>query len=111
MRVYNIASGEVLREISAAGMIRVDRNRMRALCSEGLEIHYSKTLAGLKYVGNGEGVSAYFDDGMDAQGDLVIGADGPQSAVRTEFAGGRSPNGEGIQSHQLHEYSELQGRR
>ena len=85
--IYNSASGEVLKEIVMPGMIRVDRNRMRALCSEELDIHYSKALSRLKYGEGGEGITATFADGTSAEGDMVVGADGPQSAVRTELLG------------------------
>jgi hypothetical protein len=83
--IYNSASGEVLKELVMAGMIRVDRNRMRALCSEGLDIQYNKALTGLKY--GEQGVTASFEDGTSALGDLLVGADGPQSAVRTALLG------------------------
>lgn len=85
--IYNSSSGEVLKELFMPGMIRVDRNRMRALCSDGLEIHYSKALSGLKYGADGEGVTISFADGTSAEGDMVVGTDGPQSAVRTELLG------------------------
>jgi hypothetical protein len=85
--VYNSASGEVLKELPMPGMIRVDRNRMRALCSEGLDIHYSKDLSGLKYGAGGHGVTVDFADATSAEGDIVVGADGPQSGVRSELLG------------------------
>ena len=85
--IYNSASGEVLKELVMPGMIRIDRNRMRALCSEGLAIHYSKAFSGLKYGADGQGVTISFADGTSAEGDIVVGADGPQSDVRTELLG------------------------
>jgi 2-polyprenyl-6-methoxyphenol hydroxylase-like FAD-dependent oxidoreductase len=85
--IYNSASGEVLKEIVMPGMIRVDRNRMRALCSEGLDIYYSKALSGLQYGNSGKGITASFADGTSMVGDMVVGADGPHSAVRTELLG------------------------
>jgi hypothetical protein len=85
--IYNSASGEVLKEISMPGMIRVDRNRMRALCSEGLDIRYSKNISGLEYGADGHGITAYFVDGTHVEGDIVVGADGPRSVVRNELLG------------------------
>jgi hypothetical protein len=85
--LYNSASGEVLKELVFPGMIRVDRNRMRALCSEGLDVHYSKALSGLRYGPDGQGVTANFVDGTSIEGDLVVGTDGPQSVVRSELLG------------------------
>jgi hypothetical protein len=82
--IYNSASGEVLKELDMPGMIRVDRN-MRALCSEGVEIQYSKALSSLTYENNG--VTATFADGTTAFGNLLVGADGPHSTVRTELLG------------------------
>jgi hypothetical protein len=85
--IYNSASGEVLKELFMPGMIRVDRNRMRRLCSEGLDVNYSKALSGLEYGVDGQGVTARFADGTVAEGDILVGADGPQSAVRIELFG------------------------
>jgi 2-polyprenyl-6-methoxyphenol hydroxylase-like FAD-dependent oxidoreductase len=69
------------------GMLRVDRNRFRKLCSNGLNIHYGKTLTDLEYGVNDKRVTAHFADGIIAQGYILIGADGPRSAVREQLLG------------------------
>lgn len=85
--IYNSASGEVLKELVMPGMIRVDRNRMRKLCSEGLDIQYSKALSELNYAEDGQDITAIFVDGTSEHGHLLVGTDGPQSAVRAELLG------------------------
>ena len=68
-------------------MIRVDRNRMRKLCSEGIEIKYGKVFTELKYGASCKGVTVGFADGTVVEGDIIIGADGPRSAVREHLLG------------------------
>jgi hypothetical protein len=38
MRLYNGNDGKILKEIPTPGVIRVSRKKLRALCSEGLDV-------------------------------------------------------------------------
>jgi FAD-dependent urate hydroxylase len=49
--------------------------------SRGIEVEYGKRLASYDVTGNG-GVVASFEDGTEAVGDLLVGADGLHSRVR-----------------------------
>lgn len=68
-------------------MFRVDRQRMRALCTEGLNIQHGKSFVSLVCGEGSDGVTAHFEDGTIAKGDLVVGAEGAQSVVREQLLG------------------------
>ena len=60
----------------------VDRAVFRKVLTRGLEdkIHWGKTFQ--RYVVNGDTVTAYFEDGSEATGALLVGADGGRSLIR-----------------------------
>jgi hypothetical protein len=87
LSLHNGQTGAVMKDITMPGMIRVDRNRMRNLCTTGIPIQYGKSLDSLQYYADGKGVTAHFQDGTTASGDLVIGADGARSIVREQLLG------------------------
>jgi hypothetical protein len=72
MPIYNSKTGKLLKEIPVLGMARVSRVRFKALCEEGIEVRYGKTLVDIEYTDDGN-VVAYFEDGETAMGSLVIG--------------------------------------
>lgn len=80
-------TGDIVREITAPGMIRIDRNRLRKLCSTDLPIQYDKALSSLSYSADGTEVTAHFQDGTATTGNIVLGADGSRSVVRRELLG------------------------
>lgn len=57
-------------------------NTMRRHLPEGV-VHAGETLA--RFEQDGLGVTAYFESGLVAQGDLLIGADGARSTVRLQL--------------------------
>lgn len=63
----------------------VDRITLRHLLLSGLggSVHFGKTFT--RYEQHGSTVTAFFDDGSSATGDLLVGADGVNSAVRRQF--------------------------
>ncbi|KAF2871104.1 cercosporin toxin biosynthesis protein [Massariosphaeria phaeospora] len=63
----------------------IDRTILRHLLLRGLDEHitYGKTLS--HYETSATGVVAHFLDGTDAQGSLLVGADGSKSAVRRQL--------------------------
>lgn len=64
----------------------VDRATLRQLLLVGHDgrIHFDKSLA--RYEVTADRVVAYFTDGSQAEGDVLVGADGVRSAVRTQRA-------------------------
>lgn len=81
----NSATGKEMNTISAPGIRRVNRRKMRKLCSEGIDVQWEKTLVEMVYEKNG--VAAHFSDGSTYRGVAVIGADGPNSKVRQILLG------------------------
>ncbi|KAH8820697.1 hypothetical protein F5884DRAFT_764906 [Xylogone sp. PMI_703] len=83
----NGQTGELLMDIRGAGMRRFSRNRLRKLCTEGLEIEYGKEFVNATYSEDGSCITAHFTDGTLAEGDVLIGTDGVDSVVRTFLVG------------------------
>ena len=82
---YNGKTGEHIISMPMKNAIRVSRRKMRALCSEGLDIRYGQKLVGVGH--EGSGVTAVFASGVTATGSVVIGTDGPHSTVRKILLG------------------------
>ena len=63
----------------------VNRLTLREILLSGLEqsVHFGKTLTGYEQLG--DGVRVRFADGTSAEGDLLVGADGTNSAVRRQL--------------------------
>lgn len=74
--------GTLLTGVPYGKGLRVSRSRMRALCAEGIDVQYGKTLVDVSFNDSGEGASAIFSDGTVVDGSIVLGADGPRSKVR-----------------------------
>ncbi|KAM5347984.1 hypothetical protein ACJ41O_007808 [Fusarium nematophilum] len=85
--IIQAETGHLLTGVPYDKGLRVSRSRMRALCSEGIEVHYGKNLIDVAFNESGRGVIATFADGTVVPGSVVVGADGPRSKVR-EFAMG-----------------------
>jgi hypothetical protein len=83
--IFNSATGDLLKSIPVSGIKRVTRRKMRALCSQGIDVLWGKTLVGTQV--EGDGVAAYFADGSHYRGSTLIGADGPTSKVRELLIG------------------------
>ena len=64
----------------------VDRATLRQILLSGLGdvVHYDKRLE--RYESGADGVIAYFSDGTTAKADVLVGADGIRSQVRTQRA-------------------------
>jgi len=64
----------------------VDRATLRQILLTRLEAncHFGKRL--IRYEDHASGVKAFFDDGSTVEGDVLVGADGIRSAVRTQRA-------------------------
>lgn len=87
VEIFNGATGAQLKKIVPPdGMMRISRRRMRKHCTEGLHVEHGKKLVDITY-GAERGVTAHFADGTCAVGDILIGADGPTSTVRSLLVG------------------------
>jgi 2-polyprenyl-6-methoxyphenol hydroxylase-like FAD-dependent oxidoreductase len=87
IELRNSETGELLKCIPTPNMKRVSRKKLRSLCTEGIEVLWGKSLNGITYDVDGEGVTAQFADGSTYRGDVLVGADGPKSKVRELLLG------------------------
>ncbi|KAJ3812865.1 FAD/NAD-P-binding domain-containing protein [Lentinula aff. lateritia] len=62
----------------------------------GIPVYFGKKVVGVEESGSGERVSAVFEDGTTAEGDLVVGCDGLHSAVRNALFGKEDPRYMGL---------------
>ena len=79
-------------ELYGAPHITIHRADLLALIAAGLpagQIHFGHPLAGL--VDRGDRVEAWFENGAQIAADVVVGADGIHSAVRTALFGEEAP--------------------
>jgi hypothetical protein len=81
----NSATGNEMKSVSAPGISRISRNRMRKLCCEGIDVLWGKVLVDIMYDNNG--AAAHFDDGSSYRGTVILGTDGPNSKVRQILLG------------------------
>ncbi|MFV2013495.1 MULTISPECIES: FAD-dependent oxidoreductase [unclassified Micromonospora] len=98
---YHLGSGRVLAEVPngnplpdgtvARAITRSDLyNALRGeAIGRGIQIEFGRRLTDAKVTV--DGVVAYFSDGSEARGDLLIGADGAHSVVRRLINGGDVP--------------------
>ncbi|PMD29619.1 FAD/NAD(P)-binding domain-containing protein [Hyaloscypha variabilis F] len=87
IQLYNSQTGEVLKTIPTPKLRRVSRKKLRALCMEGVEVLWGKTIDSVTYDSDGAALTARFTDGSLYHGDLLVGADGPKSKVREILLG------------------------
>ena len=100
-KIFNSGTGDILKTLPALGSRRFSRRKLRALLTDGLDVKvtnsviykkseanhlkYGKTLQSLTY--EDDGVIAHFTDSTSSTGSLVLGCDGPASAVRSILVG------------------------
>ncbi|MCJ1250307.1 hypothetical protein MMC30_007533 [Trapelia coarctata] len=80
--LINGLTGKVMKALPIPRTIRVSRRKMRAFCTQGLDVQYGKELVEVSYGPDGAGVTATFKDGEKVSGTILVGADGPRSSVR-----------------------------
>ncbi len=80
-------SGRSVQEVERCGVGRLE---LRDVLLDGLTessapvVHWNKTFTRYDQLKNGR-VRAYFSDGTFEDGDVLVGGDGPNSAVRQQF--------------------------
>ncbi|KAK5122589.1 hypothetical protein LTR85_003852 [Meristemomyces frigidus] len=85
-RMFNGVTGELIKEMKLEGrFVRVSRRKLRALCSEGVDVKYGHSLEHLST--RGDEVVATFTNGGKSTGTMLVGADGGRSVVRNELFG------------------------
>lgn len=85
MRIYNGLDGTILKALPIPRTIRVSRRKLRSFCSQGIDVKYGYDLVSISY--EQEGVTAIFRNGSSVSGSVIIGSDGPRSAVRSLILG------------------------
>ena len=81
-------TGKPAFHIPSTWMRLISRQRFRRVLSHGLRIECGKKLQALNHSSDGDGpVTMVFEDGSQYEADIVVGADGPRSAVRTHLLG------------------------
>lgn len=71
---------------SKAAGVFANRNKFRKILLKNLDIQYGKQL--VSFQEDAEGVTVFFKDGTSARGDVLVGADGSNSTVRTQLLHG-----------------------
>ncbi|KAI4169133.1 MAG: hypothetical protein LQ348_007346 [Seirophora lacunosa] len=66
-----------------APIVRAERRRLRDWLATNLPIQWGKRVQRIEH--DDKGVSVYFEDGTSAKGDILVGADGIKSVVRTHL--------------------------
>ncbi|KAI0856999.1 FAD/NAD(P)-binding domain-containing protein [Xylaria cubensis] len=66
---------------------RVSRSKFRKLLTEGLDIHWGKSLSSFTPSTDGDGITATFTDGTKVDGAMLIAADGSNSKTRSLLLG------------------------
>ncbi|KAI1751841.1 FAD/NAD(P)-binding domain-containing protein [Xylaria castorea] len=69
---------------------RVSRSKLRKLLTEGLDIHWGKSLSSFAPSADGDGITATFTDGTEVHGAMLIAADGSNSKTRSLLLGGEA---------------------
>ena len=71
---------------SVAANVFANREKFRKVLVKNLNIQYGKRL--VSFQEDREGVTAFFEDGTSARGDILVGADGSNSSVRAQLLPG-----------------------
>ncbi|KAI8955561.1 hypothetical protein F4801DRAFT_600847 [Xylaria longipes] len=66
---------------------RVSRSKFRKLLTEGLDIHWGKSLSSFAPDAEGDGITATFADGIKVHGAMLVAVDGSNSKTRSLLLG------------------------
>ncbi|KAI9693182.1 MAG: hypothetical protein M1822_005178 [Bathelium mastoideum] len=78
--LVNTKTGELLVRFPGESTRRVSRTKLRHLLSRGIDVQYGKKFERLD--DQGGRITAFFEDGTTAEGNILIGCDSVQSKVR-----------------------------
>ncbi|KAK3691205.1 hypothetical protein LTR37_018793 [Vermiconidia calcicola] len=83
--IYDGVTGEVLKDLTppTGRIVRVSRRKLRALCSECIDIKHGHVLQDVTTSEDSKTVTAKFMNEDSYTGTLLVGCDGPRSAVRS----------------------------
>ncbi|WPH01309.1 Hypothetical protein R9X50_00414800 [Acrodontium crateriforme] len=81
--IIHAETGRLLAGVPYKRGLRVPRSKMRALCGQGIDVQYGKTLKDVDFSEDERSFTATFADGTVVPGTLLVGADGTRSRVRT----------------------------
>ncbi len=87
LRFHHGRTGELLRGVDIEKFYRLRRSKLQALLLEGLDVAFEKKIIHVEYLEGEKGVKAIFEDGAQATGSLLVGADGTRSSVRSLLVG------------------------
>ena len=96
--LMSLVGGDRSRPASAIQSHRsVSRITLRRVLMAGIEpvVHFGKRLTSFAALPDGK-VEAYFEDGTTARGDVLVGADGVNSAVRKQYLPDAGPIDTGV---------------
>ncbi len=87
LRFINGKTGAILGLAETEKFYRFKRSKIRALLTEGIQVQWGKSISSITYSDDGMAVTAYFADGSQDTGSILVGADGPHSATRGILVG------------------------
>ncbi|KAL9095212.1 MAG: hypothetical protein Q9165_002468 [Trypethelium subeluteriae] len=78
--IKNGKTGELVVRVPSETVRRVSRTKLRLLLSTDIDVQYGKKF--LKLDDHGDKITAHFEDGTTAEGNIIIGCDSVHSKVR-----------------------------
>ncbi|EXJ74668.1 uncharacterized protein A1O5_01361 [Cladophialophora psammophila CBS 110553] len=85
--IIHAETGDMMIGVPFEDGLRVPRSRMRALCAEGIDVQYGRSLVDVTCNGGDNGVTATFSDGSIVCATMIVGADGSKSRLREILMG------------------------
>lgn len=88
--ILDVKTAEYTTSVGDDGeLLRANRNRLRVLLGEGINVQTGKSFSRYEQQPNGE-ITIHFADGSTSTGNVVVGADGAHSRVRSQLLGSKN---------------------